>query len=159
MKHWLTKILGISLLAASTTLLLSACGSNQNSSNGTTTISFFNQKKEMSTTLQQIATDFEKKNPKIKVKVTNVPNAGDVLKTRVLAGDVPDVINIYPQNIDYREWAKAGYFEDMTKAPYLKNIKNNYAQQFAINGKVYNAPLTANVYGFFTTKPPLPKWG
>ncbi len=80
MKHWLTKILGISLLAASTTLLLSACGSNQNSSNGTTTIEFFNQKKEMSTTLQQIVTDFEKKNPKIKVKVTNVPNPGDVLR-------------------------------------------------------------------------------
>lgn len=159
MKHWLTKILGISLLAASTTLLLSACGSNQNSSNGITTIEFFNQKKEMSTTLQQIATDFEKKNPKIKVKVTNVPGAGDVLKTRVLAGDVPDVINIYPQNIDYREWAKAGYFEDMTKAPYLKNIKNNYAQQFAINGKVYNAPLTANVYGFFYNKTAFAKMG
>lgn len=72
-----------------------------------------------------------------------------MLKTRILSGDVPDVMNIYPQNIDFQEWAKAGYFEDMTKAPYIKNIKNNYADSFKVNGKIYSAPLSANVYGFF----------
>ncbi|MBM0887619.1 extracellular solute-binding protein, partial [Escherichia coli] len=57
------------------------------------TIEYFNQKKEMTKTLEEITRDFEKENPKIKVKVVNVPNAGEVLKTRVLAGDVPDVVN------------------------------------------------------------------
>ena len=87
--------------------------------------------------------------PDIHVKEVDVPNAGTVLKTRMLSGDIPDVINIYPQNIDFQEWAKAGYFEDMTHAPYIKNIKNHYADSFKINGKIYNAPLSANVYGFF----------
>lgn len=54
----------------------------------------------MTKTLEGIARDFEKENPKIKVKVVNVPNAGEVLKTRVLSGDVPDVVNIYPQSIE-----------------------------------------------------------
>ena len=47
-------------------------------------------------TLKEIIKDFEKENPKIHVKMTSVPSAGTVLKTRMLAGDAPDVINILP---------------------------------------------------------------
>ena len=102
-------------------LSLTACGQNSNQkSSKKVTIEYFNQKKEMSGTLKEIIKDFEKKNPDIHVKEVDVPNAGTVLKTRMLSGDVPDVINIYPQNIDFQEWAKAGYFEDMTHAPYQK---------------------------------------
>ena len=64
-----------------------------------------------------------KQNPDIHVKVVDVPNAGEVIKTRMLAGDVPDVINLYPQSIELKEWAKAGYLEDLTEEPYLENIK------------------------------------
>ena len=68
--------------------------------------------------------------------MTSVPSAGTVLKTRMLAGDAPDVINIYPQNVDFKEWAKAGYFENMTGKSYLKNIKNHYEKNYAVNGKI-----------------------
>ena len=149
MKKWL-KRLAVTGLIATMALSLTACGQNSNQkSSKKVTIEYFNQKKEMSGTLKEIIKDFEKKNPDIHVKEVDVPNAGTVLKTRMLSGDVPDVINIYPQNIDFQEWAKAGYFEDMTHAPYIKNIKNHYADSFKINGKIYNAPLSANVYGFF----------
>lgn len=149
MKKWLKRIALISLVATMA-LSLTACGQNKSSNSGKkVTIEYFNQKKEMSATLKEIIKDFEKKNPDIHVKEVDVPNAGTVLKTRMLSGDVPDVINIYPQNIDFQEWAKAGYFEDMTHASYIKNIKNHYADSFKINGKIYNAPLSANVYGFF----------
>ena len=106
----------------------------------------------MSPTLKEIIKDFEKQNPDIHVKLTDVPNAGTVLKTRVLAGDMPDVVNIYPQNIDFQEWAKAGYFEDLSDQGYLKNIKNDFEKRFKVNGKVYNVPLSTNVYGFFYNK-------
>ena len=149
MKKWL-KRLAVTGLIATIALSLTACGQKESSKSGKkVTIEYFNQKKEMSGTLKEIIKDFEKKNPDIHVKEVDVPNAGTVLKTRMLSGDVPDVINIYPQNIDFQEWAKAGYFEDMTHAPYIKNIKNHYADSFKINGKIYNAPLSANVYGFF----------
>ena len=41
----------------------------------------------------------------------------------------------------FREWAKAGYFADMTGKPYLENIKNDYAEKYAINNKVYSVPF------------------
>ena len=146
-------VTGVAMLTAAAALTLTACSKNSDSSNdGKVTIEYFNQKTEMVDTLKEIIKDFEKENPKIHVKMTSVPSAGTVLKTRMLAGDAPDVINIYPQNVDFKEWAKAGYFEDMTGKSYLENIKNNYAENYAVNGKIYSVPLSANVSGIYFNK-------
>lgn len=147
MKWWKTLVMTAALITTAGSL--AACGHEKKNANGKIEIEFFNQKKEMSGTLTKIAKNFEKENPNIKVNVVSVPDAGNVLKTRVLAGDIPDVVNIFPQNIDFQEWAKAGYFADMTDQDYLHNLKDGYPEQFAINGKVYNAPLTSNSYGFY----------
>ena len=145
-KMSLAAITGLSLLG------LSACSSQGESTDGKVTIEYFNQKGEMVDTLREIAKDFEKENPNVHVKVVNVPNAGEVLKTRVLAGDIPDVVNIYPQSIELQEWAKAGYFEDLSNKDYLKRVKNHYANKYAIDGKIYNIPYTANAYGIYYNK-------
>lgn len=144
--------LGLVATASLALLGLTACSSNEKSADGKVTIEYFNQKTEMADTLQKVIDDFEKENPDIHVELTTVPAAGIVLKTRVLAGDVPDIINIYPQNMDFQEWAKAGYFKDMTGQDYLNNLKNHYADQYAINDKVYSVPLTANVSGLYYNK-------
>lgn len=141
------------VIASASVLALAACGNTEETStNGKTVIEFFNQKKEMEGTIEEIIQDFEKLHPDIDVQMTSVPDAGTVLKTRMLSGDVPDVINLYPQNIDFQEWANAGYFYDMTGQDYLDNLKNQYADKYAINGKVYNVPLTANVSGIYYNK-------
>lgn len=145
-KMSLAAITGLSLLG------LSACSSQGESTDGKVTIEYFNQKGEMVDTLREIAKDFEKENPNVHVKVVNVPNAGEVLKTRVLAGDIPDVVNIFPQSIELQEWAKAGYFEDLSNKVYLKRVKNHYADKYAIDGKIYNIPYTANAYGIYYNK-------
>ena len=145
-KMSLAAITGLSLLG------LSACSSQGESTDGKVTIEYFNQKGEMVDTLREIAKDFEKENPNVHVKVVNVPNAGEVLKTRVLAGDIPDVVNIFPQSIEFQEWAKAGYFEDLSNKNYLKRVKNHYADKYAIDGKIYNIPYTANAYGIYYNK-------
>ena len=104
-----------------------------NQADGKVTIEFFNQKTEMADTLQRIVDDFEKEHPNIDVKLTTVPSAGIVLKTRILSGDVPDIVNIYPQNMDFQEWAKSRLLcrYDRGKS-YLENIKNDYAEKYAI---------------------------
>ena len=146
-------VTGVAMLPAAAALTLTACSKNSDSSNdGKVTIEYFNQKTEMVDTLKEIIKDFEKENPKIHVKMTSVPSAGTVLKTRMLAGDAPDVINIYPQNVDFKEWAKAGYFENMTGKSYLENIKNHYEKNYAVNGKIYSVPLSANVSGIYFNK-------
>ena len=141
------------VIASASVLALAACGNTEETStNGKTVIEFFNQKKEMEGTIEEIIQDFEELHPDIDVQMTSVPDAGTVLKTRMLSGDVPDVINLYPQNIDFQEWANAGFFYDMTGQDYLDNLKNQYADKYAINGKVYNVPLTANVSGIYYNK-------
>lgn len=134
--------------------LLAACGNSGDSKSGSgkTEIEFFSQKKEMQATLDEIIKDFEKENPDIKVKFTNVPDAGTVLKTRISSGDAPDVINVFPQNADFQEWAKAGTFEDLTEKKYLDNLKEGAAETYAIDDKIYNVPLTSNAWGFFYNK-------
>ena len=148
---WYKKI-GLLVTAGLTLLGLSACGNQGESTDGKVTIEYYNQKGEMVDTLREIAKDFEKENPNVHVKVVNVPNAGEVLKTRVLAGDIPDVVNIYPQSIELQEWAKAGYFEDLSDKDYIKRVKNHYADKYAIDGKIYNIPYTANAYGIYYNK-------
>jgi raffinose/stachyose/melibiose transport system substrate-binding protein len=149
---WFKKLRYLGIASASV-LALAACGNTkETSTNGKTVIEFFNQKKEMEGTLEEIIQDFEKLHPDIDVQMTSVPDAGTVLKTRMLSGDVPDVINLYSQNIDFQEWANAGFFYDMTGQDYLDNLKNQYADKYAINGKVYNVPLTANVSGIYYNK-------
>lgn len=149
---WFKKLHYLGIASASV-LALAACGNTEETStNGKTVIEFFNQKKEMEGTLEEIIQDFERLHPDIDVQMTSVPDAGTVLKTRMLSGDVPDVINLYPQNIDFQEWANAGFFYDMTGQDYLDNLKNQYADKYAINGKVYNVPLTANVSGIYYNK-------
>ena len=41
---------------------------------------------------------------------------------------------------------------DMTGKSYLENIKNDYAEKYAINNKIYSVPLTANLYGIYYNK-------
>lgn len=146
------KKMSLAAITGLTLLGLSACGNQGESTDGKVTIEYFNQKGEMVDTLREIAKDFEKENPNVHVKVVNVPNAGEVLKTRVLAGDIPDVVNIYPQSIELQEWAKAGYFEDLSDKDYIKRVKNHYADKYAIDGKIYNIPYTANAYGIYYNK-------
>ena len=151
MKKWTR----LALLTAGMGLLvggLVGCGKKEESADGKTTIEFFSQKKEMKSTLEEIISDFEKENPDIKVKLTNVPDAGTVLKTRIASNDIPDVINSYPQNADFQEWAKAGIFEDLTGKEYLGNLKEGSAETYAIEDKVYSVPLTSNAWGFFYNK-------
>lgn len=132
--------------------LTSCSNKEEKSADGRVVIEFFNQKKEMVDTLEEIVKDFEKENPDIKVNMTSVPDAGTVLKTRMLAGDSPDIVNIYPQNMDFKEWAKAGYFKDLSEEPYLSNIVNDYEEKYAIDGKIYNVPLSANFYCIYYNK-------
>ena len=94
------KKLALAGLATLAVVGLAACQKKDQSADGKVTIEYFNQKTEMTATLQEMVKDFEKENPNIHVKLTTVPSAGIVLKTRILSGDVPDVVNVYPQSIE-----------------------------------------------------------
>lgn len=135
--------------------LLVACGNGSSaskSSSNAVEIEFFSQKPEMKDTLQDIVDDFEKENPDIQVKFTNVPDAGTVLKTRMANNEAPDVVNIYPQNADFKEYAADGRFLELTDDAGLSNLKEGAAVTYAVNDKIYSLPLNANAYGIYYNK-------
>ena len=146
-----------SLLKAATTVafasVLVACGNSSSSSSSVTEVEFFSQKPEMQATLQEIVDDYNKSQDEVKVKLTSVPDAGTVLKTRIANGEAPDVINVYPQNADFKGWAADGQFVDLTdESDILDNLYDGAAEAYAVDSKIYNVPLTTNVSGVYYNK-------
>ena len=146
-----------SLLKAATTVafasVLVACGNSSSSSSSVTEVEFFSQKPEMQATLQEIVDDYNKSQDEVKVKLTSVRDAGTVLKTRIANGEAPDVINIYPQNADFKGWAADGQFVDLTdESDILGNLNEGAAEAYAVDSKIYNVPLTTNVSGIYYNK-------
>ncbi|WP_373713318.1 extracellular solute-binding protein [Streptococcus sp.] len=153
-----------SLLKAATTVafasVLVACGNSSSSSSSVTEVEFFSQKPEMQVTLQEIVDDYNKSQDEVKVKLTSVPDAGTVLKTRIANGEAPDVINIYPQNADFKGWAADGQFVDLTdESDILGNLNDGAAEAYAVDSKIYNVPLTTNVSGIYYNKDAFDKLG
>lgn len=144
MKSWLK--LGTTAALA---VCLAACGSKSTSK---VELEYFSQKPEMAKTLQEMIKDFEKENPDVHIKFTNVPDPGTVLKTRMANNEAPDIINIYPQNADFQGWAKDGQFLELTKDAGTSNLKEGAAETYAVEDKLYSLPLTANAYGIFYNK-------
>lgn len=141
-KTWLS----VAMLSAST--LLAACGNGGQAQGDGKTLEVFSQKPEMVEILTEIVDDFNKEHD-TKVELVSVPDAGTVLKTRIANGEAPDVINIYPQNADFQQWAADGQFVDLTEAEFLEKLKPGSAEAYAIEDKIYNLPLTTNAWGFF----------
>lgn len=132
--------------------LLVACGKSGGNS-ASTEVEFFSQKPEMQATLQEIVDDYNKSQDDVKVKLTSVPDPGTVLKTRIANGEAPDVINIYPQNADFKGWASDGQFVDLTEeSDILDNLNDGAAEAYAVDSKIYNIPLTTNVSGIYYNK-------
>ena len=153
-----------SLLKAATTVafasVLVACGNSSSSSSSVTEVEFFSQNPEMQATLQEIVDDYNKSQDEVKVKLTSVPDAGTVLKTRIANGEAPDVINIYPQNADFKGWAADGQFVDLTdESDILGNLNEGAAEAYAVDSKIYNVPLTTNVSGIYYNKDAFDKLG
>jgi raffinose/stachyose/melibiose transport system substrate-binding protein len=132
--------------------LLVACGKSGGNS-ASTEVEFFSQKPEMQATLQEIVDGYNKSQDDVKVKLTSVPDPGTVLKTRIANGEAPDVINIYPQNADFKGWASDGQFVDLTEeSDILDNLNDGAAEAYAVDSKIYNIPLTTNVSGIYYNK-------
>lgn len=154
-----------SILKATTVVafasFLVACGnSTSGGGSGAKEVEFFSQKPEMQATLQEIVDDYNKSQDDVKVKLTSVPDAGTVLKTRIANGEAPDVINIYPQNADFKGWAADGQFVDLTgESDILGNLNEGAAEAYAVDSKIYNVPLTTNVSGVYYNKDAFKKLG
>lgn len=118
---------------------------------GPTTITLFQFKPEAVDFFTQAAADFEAENPDVRVVVDNVPDAETLLRTRVVKGDVPDVMTLNG-NATFGELASAEVFGDWSGDPLLEEVNPAYVdvvQELGVGspGAVNGVPFAANASG------------
>ncbi|WP_159881719.1 ABC transporter substrate-binding protein [Paenibacillus puerhi] len=150
-----------SLLAIS---MLSGCSTNGNdkqvtdkagaAAKGNVELQFLQYKPEARNTFDQLIAKFEQKNPNIKIIQDNPPDASTALKTKVAAGEVPDIIANGGDNV-YAVLVQSGVLMDLTNAPQLANIPPAYIktlQDIAETDKTYAIPYGVNANGVIYNK-------
>lgn len=141
------------LSAAALTLLsvgLAGCGN----SSSQTTIQFFSTKTENAATYKKMISEFEKKNPKIKVQLSSPSNAGTVLKSDLTKNSVPDVMAM-GGDVNYKQVQKAGVLVDMSKESFTKTTMPQYQKMITSiskGGKLDAVPYATNASGIVYNK-------
>ncbi|MFZ4896599.1 ABC transporter substrate-binding protein [Plantibacter sp. Mn2098] len=107
--------LGVVLTAAALT------GCSTQAGDGIVTLDFFQFKPEAVKEFAQIITDFEAKNPDIRVVQNAVPDPDTAIRTLLVKNKVPDVLTLNVSG-NYAELARACVFADLSKEPVAKTV-------------------------------------
>lgn len=85
---------------------------------------------------------YEGKNSNVTIEVENVPTDQytNVLKTKLISGDAPDIIGLHPVEAEYKDAARNGYLEDITNDPLMQNVLPGLLNNSKVNGKIYGVP-------------------
>lgn len=137
-------IAGVLALVAS---LLAGCSGGD----GRTVITFFQFKPEAQQYFQDLASQFEKANPGIRVVVDNPADPETALRTRLVKNDVPDVMTLNA-NGTFGEFASAKIFRDFAADPVLDHVNPAYLSVIGAlgrggKGEVNGVPFAANASG------------
>jgi len=139
--------------------LLSGCGSKQAAS----TASGSSSSKEpvvlhvihWNDLPQGVIDKFEKENSGIKIQFEKfaVDKFIQVIKTRIAADEVPDILGA--QEVDFRNYIKSGVYMDLTNESFMSNFDENAVKElkdFSGDGKVYSIPTNAFSVGLWINK-------
>ncbi|WP_141506576.1 ABC transporter substrate-binding protein [Paenibacillus luteus] len=148
-------MLSLSLVLAMS-IVLSACGSS-NESGGTAkgdvkTVTIFQFKTEIVEGLNELAVEFNKEYPNIKLDIQTVGGGADYgasLKTKFAAGDAPDIFS----NGGYAEmemWLDK--LEDLSDQAWVKDLVPLAAEPMTKDGKVYGMAMNLEGFGYIYNK-------
>ena len=126
---------------------LTACGGND----GRTTLVFFQFKPEAQAYFQDLAHQFEREHPDIRIVVDNPADPETALRTRLVKNDVPDVMTLNA-NGTFGEFASAKIFRDFSKEPVLDDVNPAYLRVIGNLGRggpseINGVPFAANASG------------
>lgn len=136
------------LLVVVLLLALTACGND--SKKDYVEIEFYQQNEADVELFDKIISDFEAKNPGIKVKQINLPEeeSGSVLNTRIQNNDSPDIYNEWFGE-DMFNKVELGVVRDLTDSPLCNYISEAALKQNAYKDKYYLLPMTINFMGVY----------
>ncbi len=103
---------------------------------------------------QSMINAFEAKYPWIIVNFEIGSTFGDTYqqtqKVKFLSHDEIDVTTLLPNT--YKDYVSAGYLEELSGAPYLKNYSSSSLGEVTLNGKIYAIPYAKDVEGVMYNK-------
>lgn len=135
------------LMLAALALIVTGLG---NANEETTTIKILQYAPEMTEAMNDMAREFHKQFPEMKLEFTILQtDYFPVLKARLNSGDLPDVFmsNAYLHNEVYRD-----YWYDLTNEPYMKNVEPAALAGVKWNGKITGFPFIMQAYSFIYNK-------
>src|SRR3954451_6797325 len=137
-------------VAALAITALAACG-GASARAGTTTITFFQFKGEAQKYFQDLAGQFERTHPNIRVVVDNPADPETALRTRLVKNDVPDVMTLNA-NGTFGEFATAKIFRDFRGDPVLNDVNPAFVSVMqklgqGSKGEINGVPFAANASG------------
>ena len=100
--------------------LLPACGGDDDAG-GRTQLEFFQFKGEAIDTFKAIVADFEAEYPNIDIVQNDSPNADAAIRTRLVRGDVPDLMTLNGSG-NFAQLARADVFYDFSDEPVLDTV-------------------------------------
>lgn len=153
--------IGITLIMSST--LLSGCGTSS-ADNGKVQLEVFSTKPENKNILQTMINNFNKQNPNIEVTLSSPADPATVLKTRLTKNDVPDVMGLGGDAVNYGQLADADMLSDLTNESFTKQIDKSYLDMLKQleekpDNKVYAIPYATNASGVIYNKDLFAKLG
>ena len=118
-------------------------------SGGKVAIELFHQKPENVEHYNTLVNKFMEENPDIQVNVTLAESTTTTLISRVAAGNIPQLVSVFPWNASYKDMFREGLFMDLTDQDFMKRVTPSVLERCEVNGKQYSLPLTTNSFGLY----------
>jgi len=170
MKKIISSMMAIMLIVS----LLAACGSSNEqtetikgtdgSSNGkveekNVTLKVFIGQPRFKEQYDKLANKFSEKmkadkniNVTVQLELPNSDNAAQILKTRLVSNDAPDVFSLHAMN-DLPSYYKAGYVEDLSDQPFVATLIDDIKPSVTSpDGKIIALPLESLFWGYLYNK-------
>lgn len=142
---------------------VSETGDAGNASNSSViTLEFFQQKNEAAAqkAYQMLVDEFNEQNPDIVVKMVTVPDAPQVLTTRLAADDVPDIFSDFPTDLVFKNRIQGGYYLDLSDQAFIENVSPGLLEMsVAPDGKYYALPYSQNFFSMYYDMDAFEKYG
>lgn len=109
--------------------------------------------------LDALATAFTKEHPEVTFDIQSIDYGQytSILKTKISAGDSPDIIFRRPKSLP--ELVEAGQIMDLSNEDYVNNMEPAALPSLTIDGKVYGVALDVTAVGVFYNKDVFDKLG
>ena len=115
-------------------------------------IEVFTIKEEIVEVIDNIIAEYTAKYPQVKVHHTYGEDGETVLKTRLASNDIPDVMQVMPAGVEYKQFYDAGYLMDVTDEAFQQNIGQNLLALTEYNDIQFCMPMTVSTYGVYYRK-------